>query len=330
MNPVGRWGALLAIVMSLLHAGCGDADDDSHGAENGRLHAAQINCTPTGSQSGLLRIRARWSTGDTWPLTITKSREDPAEPSEQISLTSQGELQVLKERPSGYLMRWSLENVPLMEAAGGAEGAEELAELSEAMSIRYTANRNGVYLRVQNVSEVRNVLRELVDRLAERAQSEEERAAVEQSREIVLSDEFIQTSITTEIQALHYPYGFDLRPDKVQRTSGFTPNPFGGPPIPATTRVRLAEAADGAGCAVLQANIKPDAEELLAAFGRAIELDGETAGNLEALQVDLKSELRARYDPASGVVTGVRDILQVEVPGQRQVTRTKITVGDAK
>jgi len=243
---------------------------------------------------------------------------------------SEAHVEVLRAGPSGYVLEATFEDIPLTEFAAAGVGpglsGQEFQELAESLVLRYAAGKNGVFRRVLNEDQLRDLTNETLDLLGERYGGDPElQVAVEQLRPLVTSSNFLQNILPQDIALLHSIYEVDLNGRKTLSSPSLVPSPFGGPPLPARATTRLI-AGDDSSCREVEIAtiIDPDRlrETLEANLGR-FDVDGEP---VRLPPASFESSQRFTYDPGRGMVVRVVGTKDIEVGARQRIDKIEVSV----
>ena len=320
--------ALLLLLLTFLAACGGDEKADTKAKKTATPAPADgaeeeeeelVVCEP--DHDGRIDVKAGFREGDARTLTITKRREQGGQESRTVSTAR---VEVLGPRR----LRWTAEEVPLPDGAISPELQKKFEELAEQVVLEYTVDRDGTYRRLENVEEVRAMLKRTLELMTEAAGNDAKALeALKASRKLLLSDAFIQASVTQEVAALHGAYGPELREGKPHKTPYLLGNPFGGEPFPARASIEYV-GNDQMGCAELSLRITPDAK----AFKRAVEkqlseLSGQSGEKLPEIEVISIGEFN--FDGATGWMTRAETIREIKVGPQKRTDHLIIEVAPA-
>jgi len=330
-EPKPLWKSLVcfaALVLATALGACGGGDDG--GDDETGIDVAQrsvpIRCTPQPDAPKQLRVRAKWSRDEIRSLTITKERRDADASTNQQSKAT-AVVRVLRAGRRGSLLRWSSGDVAL-PASGAGITEEQLQRLKRAageFQVVYSTDRAGTFEKVSNVPALRAQVRRtlgVLDRLG--GDDPKLSEAIAASRELVLSDAFIRSALVKEIVGMHAAYGLKLTAGRARTLPYELANPFGGEALPARARIKLVDAQDAAGCALIQIEVTPDSDAVTDAIVRGQRASGASAPSAADLAgFSIRNTLRYSYDPGSGWIVRA-DLRQSIKAGNR--SRTDRTV----
>ena len=187
--------ATLALATAL--GACGGGGDDDDAGFDVSQRSAPIRCTPLPNAPQQLRVRAKWSKDELRTLRITKLRED-SDTSKQQRSDATAVVRVLRPGAERSLLRWSTDDVavPLTGDGISPEQVRRLKQAAGEFRVVYSTDRDGAFEKVRNVPALRaQVQRTLavLDQLGK--ESPKLGKAVEATRELVLSEAFIQSAL---------------------------------------------------------------------------------------------------------------------------------------
>ena len=313
---------ILVLLAALVLAACGGGEEKAEAppepspTETAEPKDEPVACKP--DRDGTIDVRARFRKGEKRELTITKRRAQGGSETESISTAR---LEVLAPRR----LRWTAQDVPLPEGAIPPELQAKFEETAEQIVLEYSVDRDGRYVRVENVDEVRAVLERVLDLLREAAGSDEKALeALEASRDTLLSDAFIQASTTQEVAVLHGGYGVRLEEGRPLKTDYTLGNPFGGDPLPAKATVEFA-GLDDQGCAEISVDIKPErkAFEQMVREGLS-QLRGRSGQKLPKMGLVNTGEYV--YDAGSGWMSRAEGLREISADSLERVDHVIVTV----
>jgi hypothetical protein len=304
------------LVSALVLSACFGGGDDTPPPTSATPH-----CTPATESSGALPIAPRWSAGDTRSITISKTHEESGQTPEETSATA--DLRVLDAGPSGARMRWKSTDIVLPDDQLSSAAKERLKEVAQSFEIVYRTRPSGAYERKLNVGAVRDQLKKVLGVLQE---DPAQAASIARTRSIILSDDFIQTSVVKEIAVLHNVYGLKLAEAKPQPVTRLIPNPFGGAALTARGTAELIERRDDGGCAVVEVDVKPDRTALATSISRTF---GAKSSKVPAAAkragLSVRDSSRYLYDAGSGWIVRVDFTQTVTIRGKSRSDITVIT-----
>ena len=318
-----------AIALATALGACGGDDDgDDEAKIDVAQRAAPVRCTPLREPPKQLRVRSKWSKDEIRSLTITKQR-DEAEASMDQQSKATAVVRVLRAGRRESLLRWSSDDVALPTSGAGVT-EEQLRRLKRAageFQVVYSTDRSGTFEKVSNVAALRAQVRRtlaVLDRLGEDDPKLTE--AIAASRELVLSDAFIRSTLVKEIVGMHAAYGLKLTAGAPRTLPYELANPFGGRPLPAQARIELVDAQDAAGCAVVQIAVTPDARAVSDAIVQGLRASGATAPSAAELAgFRIRNTLRYGYDPGSGWIVRADLSQSIKAGNRSRNDRTVIT-----
>jgi hypothetical protein len=323
MQP--RWRTVPLAVFALALGGCGEED----GEETEAREAAPVpapRCEPVPARTRTIEPRARWQVGDRRELTIERARVELAG-SGETKARSTGSIEVTGKTAGGWLLRYEPDGLVLPPAEGALdqEVPEEVRDIFEGLAVEYSTDRAGLMNEVENVADVRERLKELLDEAEEDAEGDPQLTqALRATRRIALSEAFVQTVIVSDIVLLHDLYGASLTEGRPVRAEGELPNPFGGDPFPADIEIALRDARTASGCALFDTAVAPDRRAFAAAVRDVV---AETGGDpAELHRFKLRHTARSSYDPGSGWFVRVESTERIDVAGGGQIDRTTVTL----
>jgi hypothetical protein len=312
--------ALLALALG----GCGEED----GEETEAREAAPVpapRCEPVGARTKTVEPRARWEVGDRRELTIERARVELGG-SGETTARSTGSIEVTGKTAGGWLLRYEPDGLVLPPAEGALdqEVPEEVKDIFEGLAVEYSTDRAGLMNEVENVADVRERLKELLDKAEEDAAGDPQLTqALQATRRIALSEAFVQTVIVSDIVLLHDLYGASLTEGRPLRAEGELPNPFGGDPFPADIEIALRDARAASGCARFDTAVVPERRAFAAAVREVV---ADTGGDpAELRRFKLRHTARSTYDPGSGWFVRVESMERIDVAGGGLVERTVVT-----
>lgn len=323
-----RGTAVLALAAGLVGGGCGGGDDDRGGAQEAKSPPA-VRCTPAPAGSKPVLVKARWKRGEKRRVTIEKSREEGGREGRAVI---PGSLTVMTAGRGGASLRLTMsEPVALFVAGQEALGAlNELADALEPVTIDYSAAADGTFGEVRNLPSLRDQFERSMDVIEREGGTggvpPEQSQAV---RQLLTSDDFIQAAAITEPSLLHNPYGIEFEPGEAFTAPYELANPFGGEPILGSATFELARAPDRNGCLKIDAEIRPDPEELrrvlVEAVGRLAPPDQQP--NVRELldEARVSQELSFAYDRASGWIVRGEMTREISVADRSRTERTVVT-----
>jgi len=318
----------LALATALGACG-GDDDGDDPQKIDVAQRAAPVRCTPRPEPPKQLRVRSKWSRDDIRSLTITKQR-DQAEASMDQQSKATAVVRVLRAGRRGSVLRYSSGDVALPTSGAGVT-EQQLRRLKRAAGefrVVYSTDKVGTFEKVRNVAALRAQVRRtlaVLDRLGE--QDPKLTEAIAASRELVLSDAFIRSTLVKEIVGMHAVYGLKLTAGAPRTLPYELANPFGGRPLPAQARIELVDVQDAAGCAVVQIAVTPDARAVSDAIVQGLRASGATAtpSAAELAGFRIRNTLRYSYDPGSGWIVRADLGQSIKAGNRSRNDRTVIT-----
>ncbi len=309
------FGCLTAVlVIALALSACG-GDDDKSSAQS----SATPRCTPAPGTSTAMSIEPGWSKGDARSIRISKTRDESGQDASESSTTA--DLRVLEAGEKGSRLEWRSTDLVLPDDQLPDDAKGRMKDAAKGFEVIYGTDSRGAYEAKQNVPEIRDRLTNVLDRLEE---DPEQAEAVSRTRQIILSDAFIQASVVKEIPLLHGAYGLKLQEGKPQAVNREIPSPFGGAALRARGTVELVEARDGGGCAVVELDVRPNRDDLATSL---VDTFGDQAKDAPAAAkragLSLHNTGRFTYDPGTGWFVRVDTTQSVKIGGK---SRSEVTV----
>lgn len=303
-------GLLLA---SVVLSGCGgDSGDTKTGP------ASQARCAPAGATGASVSIEPRWSAGDRRSIAISKTRAETGLKTTESTTTA--DLRVLAAGRSGSRLRWKSSDRVLSGDQVPEQDRQRLEDFAKGFEVIYTTDRDGAYGAKQNVPQIRRQLTKVLDLLDKGSEADS------RTRAIVLSDAFIQSSVVKEIEVLHGAYGLKLKQGRPQSISGQIASPFGGAAVTAKGTAELVEARDDAGCAVVELDVRPDADALAKSLTGSLGSRGKDASAVvKRGKLSVHNTSRFSYDRGSGWPVRVESTQSARIGDKRRSEITTIT-----
>ena len=309
---------------ALLAAGaCGGGGEDG-GDE--RRPAQTVRCTPA-PDARKVRIAPKWRAGEERTLTIEETRAGGQAPRPEQS-RSTARVRVLEAGSKGSSLAWTLDDIAIALGTNLPPGlGVRVADEAEGLELQYAVDRDGAFAAVENVSEVRDRLRRMMQLIESEATGRPELLAVlRQTRSLLESETFIQTSVGEEARLMHSAYGLVLEPGRPAEIDYRLPNPFGGHAIRSPARLELTDARDANGCVTIELTSSLPQDELtrvLADFFRRTGRPPPAASQLAGSS--LRHTQRLTYDPGSGWMVRAELTKQMVVGGRERTDRTVVT-----
>lgn len=184
---------------------------------------------------------AFWNKNDSRIYKITHSKTKYSRQGQKLTTTGNYEahIRVIDSTETGFTIEWKYSN---FSVAGAPENAlNSLQTIMEGLKIIYKTDDVGMFAELINWEEVRDFAFSNYEKaIANKSQSTEFVAALNQIKSIFKSKENIEALLIKEVQLFHAPFGKEYSKTK-ELLETELPNVTGGAPFPATLTITLDE-----------------------------------------------------------------------------------------
>jgi hypothetical protein len=210
------------------------------------------------------------------------------------------------------------------QSLGGAD-VSDMARLAESFSVRYATDRDGVYLRVLNESELRAHVDQYFDALMGEVGELASPGLLRRTRRLLMSSNFIQNVLPQDVTVLHGIYGVKLENERPETMQVLLPTPFGSAPVRARSTTRLAGTQAGE-CLAAEIATVADAESLGRTLGISIARVRGSEKPIRFGDVHLKQTQRILYDAERGLVVRTEMTKEVKVGDRERTDTTTVAI----
>jgi tetratricopeptide (TPR) repeat protein len=200
-------------------------------------------------------IQANWKPGDKINLVVTKEQEK----SEKGKTTSKSSASIdvgmtIKSRAAdGYVVEWVYGDIRLTEKPAdlppeAKEMMDMLQGMVKGMVIRFRTDATGAFKELMNLGEIKNFFKNFLNQLSNSASFKKEPQSLEYLKNVLaglmgLAEEMLpegDSAWTNEEISIYFdPFGLKIKKGETLKTSGALPNALGGPPLPATSLIKV-------------------------------------------------------------------------------------------
>lgn len=313
------------VAVALFMAGCGSSGS---GFADAQSEPPDPVCEPAPENPPSIRIGDDLAVGDKFNLTIKLERSGPGVPADIAGLTPVT-VEVESVDGAGALLRWRSSATAL---TGFVVPEDELRQAGISLAdlplqdILYRVDNDGYFAGIQNTEEVRSAALEALDVFAGVMPNDGSAQALENAYRS-MGDEQIALTFAEETFLFHSMDGGLVEPGEVFEYDDLLPNSLGGEPFPATTTFSVTQLAGQGGCVEVSLITVPKGDEFARIMWETVEgtfgAPADEAGVIDSF--DVRSEIVASVDYASGQVRRIRATQEVTAGGQTRVETSTIT-----
>ncbi len=256
-----------------------------------------------------LSFTPRFLAGDEFRLQVKHTREDSRQPAANFTATTPVAVRVVSSGAAGTVLDWTPGDVTV--AGGDAAQADPTvgmaAEIFDDVSIRVALDPDGSFGKVENAKELLSKLNSVVEAVLAELEKGAPADQVRRARDVMgqmLTPQNLLNMATRDVQTWVAMHGVELPANRTLDVPVRQANPFGGEPLSATLRLRVASGT--ATEATLASDTVYDTAELRKATIALIERAAPpgkkpTADELSSFRLELSDEGRYLFDRALGL-----------------------------
>ncbi|MCA8979125.1 MAG: hypothetical protein H6831_05925 [Planctomycetes bacterium] len=286
-----------------------------------------------------ISLRPSWEVGDSYRLEFTKTRarSQGKREGEEMGTVTPVDVLVHGADDEGYSVRWKLGQAEFVGIDPEEMGpVADLAAMFQGVELDMHTNALGVPDKLLNEEQVRKHVNELFDRIEELALADGAPPALikqmlNPARGMV-EGELLSGFLLREPGLFYFPCGLQLNVGEAVESEELIPNPFGGDPLPATSRLLLESLDTENGRAVVRHRLElgqgEETERILReTFTRIAKQMGGPAPRPESLpEMLIVDETEYDVDVATGLPRSMSYARTTSTAGTTQVDRVAIRV----
>ncbi len=190
----------------------------------------------------------QWRKGDkhTYDFQLTKYKTQADSFLTGLSSTSRVAIEVIESRDSIYTLEWTFKSIEINDSvARDNKMVKRIQKLGKGMRIVYLVDKDGMFLGLQNWTEIRDHISASLEKLmTDFEYLKPEGKLITSILEAYSSKEAAEASVRKEIDLFHAPYGLSYHKTKPNVFKTELQNPFGGAPFPTTMSFDLVSVED--------------------------------------------------------------------------------------
>jgi hypothetical protein len=268
-----------------------------------------------------------WTEGEMVELEMSASRTDQP----GLEVTTEVLIEVLADSLVAYDLRWTSrsdvippDTLPRLLR----DRLKDQTEQYDLLVVEYRLGFNGVEL--TNAAAIREQMTTAVEAMTAQlllvgVGDDESMAAMQSMLDAILNlpDEQLAFSVAEHTLLFHVFDGIPLEPGLQYETPDILPNKLGGEPFPATLTLNIADEPDADGCMTVSTAVVAEPDELARIMGESMEAVTDNPFEPEDFAgLEMRNEIVARVDPATGRVRSVVGTQTGEIPGEDANTKT--------
>lgn len=257
--------------------------------------------------------------GSKWSIVSVADAEETRPPNDNRSqqIRTSSELTIEEKLPGGFRVSFVTRDIQITGNTPGVDIAATALGSIKGIVVRARTDASGKPLAVENLDEVKGVLRTVIDRITESAKSNPQVAAlVRQMLEgILLADDKLAVQALMEDPiSLSVGQATGLKPGAVKREADAVPSPLGGGDIKSMLITQLTQWDDKAGTARITRRREMDNEALktvVVDIARKLSTaasDKVTPEMIEMIKkISMEIASTTHYDTRDGMTMGIED-----------------------